>query len=46
MGERVLFAKYGGKIVSGADGETYRLLNDKDITAIVRDERVAVHTEV
>lgn len=32
-GSRVLIAKYGGIEVKGGDGETYRLLNDADITA-------------
>lgn len=45
-GQRVLFAKYGGKVVSGADGKTYRLLTDKDITCKVLDERAAVYSEV
>ena len=38
-GQRVMFAKYGGLNVTGADGETYRLCNDTDITAVV-DESV------
>lgn len=36
-GSRVAFAKYGGLQVEGEDGETYRILNDEDITAIVSD---------
>lgn len=32
-GSRVMIAKYGGIEVKGADGETYRLLNDEDVTA-------------
>jgi len=30
-GDRVLIAKYGGVIVTGLDGEDYRLLNDEDV---------------
>lgn len=30
-GDRVLIAKYGGVVVTGLDGEDYRLLNDEDI---------------
>ncbi len=36
-GDRVAFAKYGGLQVQGKDGETYRLMNDEDITAPVED---------
>ena len=36
-GDRVAFAKYGGLQVTGEDGETYRILNDMDITATVAD---------
>lgn len=32
-GSRVMIAKYGGIEVKGSDGETYRLLNDDDVTA-------------
>lgn len=38
VGARVAFAKYGGLQVEGADGETYRILNDEDITAVVSSE--------
>lgn len=34
-GDRVAFARYGGLDVKGKDGETYRILNDEDITARV-----------
>lgn len=30
-GDRVLIAKYGGVVLTGEDGEEYRLLNDEDI---------------
>lgn len=32
-GDRIIFAKYGGIEVLGADGLKYRMMNDKDITA-------------
>ena len=36
-GDRVAFAKYGGFIIVDPDnGEKFRLLNDDDITAIIR----------
>ena len=38
-GDRVFFARYGGIQVKGADGETYRILNDLDITTKI-DEGV------
>lgn len=34
-GDRVLYAKYAGAIVRGKDGEDYRLINDKDVTAVL-----------
>lgn len=36
-GDRIAFAKYGGLQVEGEDGETYRVLNDEDITAKVSE---------
>jgi len=36
-GDRVAFAKYGGLQVIGKDGETYRLMNDVDVTAVVEE---------
>lgn len=38
VGDRVAFAKYGGLQVEGVDGETYRIMNDEDITAQVSSE--------
>jgi chaperonin GroES len=35
VGDRVAFAKYGGLVVVGEDGQEYRLMNDMDITARV-----------
>ena len=37
-GDRVQFAKYGGLADIGADGEEYRVLNDRDITCRVTDD--------
>lgn len=39
VGDRVFFARYAGLQVKGADGETYRILNDTDITTKI-DEGV------
>jgi len=33
LGDRVVFAKYGGLEVMGEDGIKYRIMNDRDITA-------------
>lgn len=35
-GEQVLYAKYGGTLVTGADGVEYRVLKDKDIALVRR----------
>lgn len=35
-GDTVVFARYSGLIVKGADGIDYRLMNDKDIMAVRR----------
>jgi chaperonin GroES len=34
-GDRVLFGKYSGAIVKGRDGKDYRLVNDRDISAVI-----------
>jgi chaperonin GroES len=34
VGDRVMFAKYGGSIIDGPDGEKYRILNDEDTIAV------------
>jgi chaperonin GroES len=34
-GDRVLFAKYAGGTRKGADGVEYRLINDRDISAVL-----------
>lgn len=36
VADTVSYAKYAGLIVKGSDGKEYRLVNDKDITAIVK----------
>lgn len=40
-GDRVLIAKYAGISVKGADGVEYRMLNDKDISALITKEGVS-----
>ena len=37
-GDRVIFAKFAGKGLPGADGEQYRIINDQDITAFASPE--------
>jgi chaperonin GroES len=34
-GDRVLYAKYAGTTVKGKDGVDYRLVNDKDVAAVL-----------
>jgi chaperonin GroES len=34
-GDTVLFAKYAGAVVDGKDGKKYRLVNDKDVCAVL-----------
>jgi chaperonin GroES len=34
-GDRVMFAKFAGAAVKGKDGEDYRIINDKDISAVL-----------
>lgn len=40
-GDKVLIAKYAGITIKGADGVEYRLLNDKDISALITKEGVS-----
>lgn len=35
-GDRVLFAKFAGVDVRGKDGASYRIVNDKDIAAVLK----------
>jgi chaperonin GroES len=34
-GDKVLFAKFGGAVVKGKDGESYRIISDKDVSAVL-----------
>lgn len=34
-GDRVLFAKFAGVKVKGKDGKDYRIINDKDLSAVL-----------
>ena len=38
VGDRIMFAKYGGLLVTGMDGVAYRVMNDTDVTATVHEE--------
>jgi len=35
VGQRVVFAKFAGFAIKGADGRDYRLVEDKDIAAVL-----------
>lgn len=35
VGNTICFAKFAGLVMPGGDGKEYRLINDKDITAII-----------
>ena len=35
VGDKVLFARHGGLLIHGMDGQDYRLLNDEQISAVV-----------
>lgn len=35
VGQKVMIAKYAGLLCKGNDGEEYRLVNDKDIAAVL-----------
>lgn len=35
VGDRVSFGRYSGLIYTGVDGDTYRVINDLDVVAIV-----------
>ena len=34
-GQKVLFARYAGVMVEGRDGVKYRIINDKDVAAVL-----------
>ncbi len=35
IGQRVIFVKYAGTLVQGADDEDYRVMNDKDVLGVL-----------
>lgn len=37
VGDKVLYDRYAGSMVKGIDGVDYRLINDKEIGAILRE---------
>jgi len=37
-GERVIYARYAGCLVTDDDGTDYRIMNDKEVLALVRAE--------
>lgn len=37
-GDRIMMAKYGGTIITGTDGEEYRLLNDEELIGRLVEE--------
>lgn len=37
VGDTVSFAKYAGQNIKDTDGTEYQLLNDEDVTAIIKD---------
>lgn len=45
-GDRVMFARYGGLLVTGRDGLEYRILNDDQITAVVDPAVSLTDTEI
>ena len=38
VGDHVVYGKYLGSEIEGKDGETYRLINDKDIAAVLESK--------
>lgn len=34
-GDRVMFAKFAGAAIKGRDGADYRIINDKDVSAVL-----------
>jgi chaperonin GroES len=36
-GARVMVAKYGGVSFKGADGKDYRIMNDEDVTGVLKE---------
>lgn len=37
IGDTVIFVKYAGPLTDGLDGKKYRILNDKDVLAVVEE---------
>ena len=37
IGSKILYAQYAGANAQGKDGEEYRLINDKDVAAILEE---------
>lgn len=35
MGEMVVFSRYKGEVLTGNDGDSYRIINDKDVIAVI-----------
>lgn len=35
LGDLVVFGKYKGEVLKGVDGSWYRILNDKDVIAVI-----------
>lgn len=38
VGDKIKYAKYAGLMVKGNDEVSYRITNDKDVTAIIKEE--------
>ena len=38
VGDRIMFAKFGGREWLGMDGEKYRVINDEDVTAFIHQD--------
>jgi co-chaperonin GroES (HSP10) len=38
VGDVVLFGRYAGSLIEGADGRTYRLCRDKDVAGIFEEQ--------
>lgn len=37
-GDRILYGKYSGQTVKGADGKDYQIMNDEDVLARLKEE--------
>jgi co-chaperonin GroES (HSP10) len=46
VGQRVMFAKFGGIDFLGEDGKSYRVMRDEDITGVVSDTLTLADIEV